>query len=547
MPDSTDDLNKTATAAVFHSGELMAQQRAGVESAYTQQVAQFIRHCMPEQHREFFSSLTYLIISARDEAALPWVTVLTGTPGFIQSPDPQHLTITAAIAEGDALAGQIRSGAEVGILGIELDTRRRNRVNGTVISNDGKTLTLKVDQSFGNCPQYITPRSHSEFSQHSALPVVASDTVLSAEMMQWIKQSDTLFVGTGIGSADNIDNRTGMDASHRGGAAGFVQVVDNTRLILPDYAGNKFFNTIGNLLVNPGIGLLFINFDTGGLLQITGRASIDWDAGESGDIEAQRLIHIDILHVIQLENALPYRWAQPGYSTREYLITKKASQTEDVCAFELAPRDNGPLPVFQPGQHLPVEIQLQDKVVRRTYSLSGPPMSDTYRISVKRQDDGIASTILHRLITTGHSILAGEPQGTFTLDNSNNPVVLISAGIGITPMISMLHALADTTRQCLFIHGSRYPEQIPHLDEIEYLTSSNSLIRSVFFVSRLTHRPGPDSHVLAGRVSISALAHRVPFATARCYLCGPPGLVADMSRDLIAAGADESKISVESF
>src|SRR5580704_16600314 len=114
---------------------------------------------MPDQHREFFSRLPYLFIGAVDSSGWPLATLLTGRPGFVQSPDANSLRIEALPQAGDPAASGLIPGQEIGILGIDFSTRRRNRANGRVISRDTEGIRVAVTQSFGNCPQYIQLRT----------------------------------------------------------------------------------------------------------------------------------------------------------------------------------------------------------------------------------------------------------------------------------------------------------------------------------------------------------------------------------------------------
>ncbi len=142
-----------ATASPFHSGEQQVQEKLGVRDIerWAQKV---VRPFMPDEHREFHTSLPFLVVGARDKDGRPWATLLFGPEGFVQSPDPETLRIDATLATGDALEGALIPGVDLGLLGIELATRRRNRVNGRI--GDAKELLIfHFEQSFGNCPQYI--------------------------------------------------------------------------------------------------------------------------------------------------------------------------------------------------------------------------------------------------------------------------------------------------------------------------------------------------------------------------------------------------------
>ena len=304
------NMNAGNSVSVFHQGEHIAQTRVGMRDKLEEMGKRFIRPYFLDQHRDFFAQLPFVVISACDEKGLPWVSLLAAKPGFITSVDDQHLHFAAQPVAGDALASSLATspvnGTQVGVIGIELHSRRRNRANGVLTQVSDSSLLFKVSQSYGNCPQYITPRQWRQVETNQGA-TVEHHLQLNEITQQWISQADTLFIASN--SAIDSADIGSMDASHRGGEPGFVTVINQSELVLPDYRGNNFFNTIGNLILNPKIGLLFIDFATGSMLQITGRAVLDW---ESDDIKqypgAQRLIRIEIDQVIQLNNALSLRW-----------------------------------------------------------------------------------------------------------------------------------------------------------------------------------------------------------------------------------------------
>lgn len=306
----------------FHAGELAAQERAGKRERMAAVGHRVIRGEMPEQHREFFAQLPFLLVGAVDATGRPWATVLAGAPGFAQAPDATHLRIDARPLPGDPLAGVLAPGAQVGLLGIELHTRRRNRMNGVVSAANATGLTVAVEQSFGNCPRYIQLRDYRMVAPDAApMPAWEGDG-LDADAIARLRAADTLFIATfhdaggdpGAGGASG-PRTGGADVSHRGGKPGFVRVDDPYTLTFPDFNGNAFFNTIGNLVANPRAGLLVPDFADGSLLHVGGRAEVIWDGPEvAAYAGAERLVRLHVDRVLRRPGVLPLRWTFHGYS-----------------------------------------------------------------------------------------------------------------------------------------------------------------------------------------------------------------------------------------
>ncbi len=536
-----------ARPSPFHAGEQQVQERLGVR-AIEDWARQVVRADLPEQHRAFHTSLPFLVAAARDARGRPWTTILTGPEGFVTSPDPHSLAIAARPVPGDALEGALDEGTDLGLLGIEFSTRRRNRLNGRVARDGAGALVCTVGQSFGNCPQYIRERQWRRVSNERAGTPVRGPR-LTATQRAWIAEANTLFVGSGF-RGDGESPTFGMDASHRGGDPGFVTVESDTRLSFPDYAGNHHFNTIGNLVLDPRAGLLFVDFGTGSLLQLTGRATIDWDSEAVARVPgAQRLVLFEIEEIVELSAALPLRWSEAAGAVRSLRVVEKVRESDDATSFVLEARDGGPLPGFAAGQHLPIEIPVPDRAqpLRRSYSLSGPPGVASYRITVKREPRGAASRHLHDAIEPGAVLAAGAPAGTFVLPEDSAPLVLVSAGIGVTPMVSMLYALAaeSARRSVCFVHGARDGRHHPLAKEVRALAARRPGIR--VHVSYSRPRAADRGHDGEGRVDGALLARLVRAPGARYLLCGPVGFLAALTADLVRRGVPAARIHSESF
>jgi hypothetical protein len=293
-------------ASPFHPGELAAQARAHVATR-----GAGIRDVMPDQHRLFFGQLPLLFAGLPDQTGHPLATLVAGEPGFVRSPTPTTLSIRAAPAADDPAAPHLRPGQPVGLLGLEFPTRRRNRANGLVTARDAGGFSVAVTQSFGNCAKYIQARTPRPTTREAG-PAEAL-TGLDAGALAQIGAADTFFL-----ASQSADRRHGgLDVSHRGGRPGFV-AVEGGALLVPDFAGNNYFNSFGNLLQDPRTGLLFVDFDDGTLLQLQGRAEIVWEGPEVSRFHgAQRLLRIELTAGWRRRAALPLAWSmvEPAATT----------------------------------------------------------------------------------------------------------------------------------------------------------------------------------------------------------------------------------------
>jgi predicted pyridoxine 5'-phosphate oxidase superfamily flavin-nucleotide-binding protein len=284
----------------FHADEKAAQLRAGVRTGRTAPIRPF----MPEQHRAFFPLLPYLFTATPDGQGWPMASVLTGPRGFVTSPDPTTLRIDALPRACDPAAPGFAAGAEIGLLGLDLATRRRNRANGQIVGRDDG-LTVHIAQSFGNCPQYIQTRAVAATTTKARSAGASSSELhgLDEAARDLIESADTFFVAS-RGRRD-LGADGGFDMSHRGGRPGFVAVQGDT-LVIPDFRGNGFFNTLGNLLGDPKAGLLFIDFSNGQALQVQGIVTIDWQATAGDPAGAERLWRVKVVRAWRTDGAFPY-------------------------------------------------------------------------------------------------------------------------------------------------------------------------------------------------------------------------------------------------
>ena len=295
----------------WHEGELAMQRSVGVVERMDGPGRNFLRKAMPEQHRAFFPMLPFIVLGAVDAKGDVWATVRAGHPGFLVSPEPEILDVSLARDPADPADAGMEDGDAIAMLGIQLETRRRNRLNGVIRRADAGTFHVRVGQSFGNCPQYIQPRS-SAFVRDpdlaTAIPPLHSGQ-LDDRARRMVEGADTFFVASYV---DRNNGERQVDVSHRGGYAGFIDVGADGVLTIPDFPGNRFFNTLGNFLVNPKAGLAFVDFATGDMLQMTGRAEVLLESPEIAAFpRAERLWRFTPEAVVFRPDALPLRWSLP--------------------------------------------------------------------------------------------------------------------------------------------------------------------------------------------------------------------------------------------
>jgi predicted pyridoxine 5'-phosphate oxidase superfamily flavin-nucleotide-binding protein len=280
--------------APYHEGELEVQRRAGV-AFNAERIGRSIHATIPPLARQFALERPFVVVGAGDADGRVWASLLRGAPGFLTAPVEDRLHIAARLDDDDPLAEALAGEADVGLLLIDPATRRRMRVNGRARPDGAAGLEVTTREVYANCPKYIRPREVA--LPGAATPPVRVGPSLDSGQMRRLAEADTLFLASRHPVA-------GADVSHRGGARGFVHVTAPDRLVIPDYSGNMMFNTLGNLAADPRAGLLLVDFEHGGTLQLSGRARIEWDrsavAAYGG---AERLVELTVEAVVEREGA----------------------------------------------------------------------------------------------------------------------------------------------------------------------------------------------------------------------------------------------------
>ena len=456
-----------ASTSPFHAGELAVQARAG-EARVARMNGGALSRRIPAGAIPFLAQQPMAVVASigRDDSV--WASVLLGEPGFLQAEGTRGVALDIAAprsAPDDPLWRNLKQNPQIGLLVIELGSRRRLRVNGQVGSAADGRLRIDVETVYPNCPKYIQ-RRHWTLPDHAesrGSMVSRHGSLLSSAQRDWIAQADTLFVAS-------AHPQQGADASHRGGRPGFVQVLNPRSLRIPDYAGNSMFNTLGNFSSFPHAGLAFVDFEQGRLLQLSGRPVIRWDladpdgrTGGSGrfwdfEIDAWR----ESALALRLEwEFLDYSPFLPQTNTAEDLVlqvTEIQRETDRIKRFRLRAFDDAGLPAFTPGAHLPVTLELSPgETVQRHYSiLSAPDARGYYDIAVLHETRSRGgSRHLYESVQVGDQLMSRPPKNAFPLTDSAEHSLLIASGIGITPILSMLRSLQARGQSCELHYSAR--------------------------------------------------------------------------------------------
>jgi ferredoxin-NADP reductase/predicted pyridoxine 5'-phosphate oxidase superfamily flavin-nucleotide-binding protein len=463
-------------------------------------------------------------------------------------------------------------------LGIELHTRRRNRMNGAIRAVSQNAITVEVEHSFGNCPQYIQTRNWKMVAPHERVaPTAELRTSLDANARAAISAADTFFVASYI---DLEDGRRQVDASHRGGKPGFVRIDEDGTLTIPDFAGNLHFNTLGNFLRNPRAGLVFVDFDNGDMLHLTGVANVVLNSPDIAAFQgAERLWTFKPTKIVRRKAAFPLRfdflnwspnslmtgdWEQAGQRRkaeergsvwRSLRVSKIVDESSVIRSFHLEPIDGAGLIANLAGQHLPIRVQPAPNApsVVRTYTLSSAPSDGSYRISVKRE--GLVSSFLHDNIAVGDLIEARPPAGSFTIDSSEHrPAVLMAAGVGITPVLSMLrHVVYEglrirRVRPTVVFYAARSKAERAFDAELRALTEqAGGAVRVIRLLEDADGTTQGTDYEVLGRIDMDLLRNVLGFDDYDFLMCGPPPFMQAIYDGLRGLSIADHRIHAEAF
>lgn len=267
------------SAPPFHEGELAVQARVG-ERELADHNGVILQGTIAPRMAPFLTEQALLVVGSLDDQQQPWASVVFGAPGFARAlsggREVELALDEVARSPGDVLWTNLLAGRELALLAIDLDRRRRLRINGVLTGVDGRHARLAVREAYPNCPKYIRRRRLIGLAPPpQPPPAIEAGEALDAPRLQLIAASDLFFVAS-------RHPQRGLDVSHRGGPPGFVRALDERVLRIPDYPGNGMYNTLGNLTVDPRAGVVFLDFARDSGLQLIGTARVVFDDVERG-------------------------------------------------------------------------------------------------------------------------------------------------------------------------------------------------------------------------------------------------------------------------
>jgi len=534
----------------YHEGELAVQKKAG-ESFEAKVNGSMISNEIPFGASGFIAQQRLIIIGTMDSGGGIWTSILFGNPGCVKAINQNQLEIDfseSVYVFDNHFQANIKDNSNIGILMIELESRRRLRVNGKIAKTSAHKYTVNIDQAYANCPKYIQRRQliTESIARSDVKTTYTTGNKLNDLQKKIISSADTFFVSS-------ASPEHGIDASHRGGNPGFVRVLDDGKLLIPDFKGNSMFNTLGNFSVHPFAGLLFIDFHNGKLLQLSGRVRILWDNDDpqktSGgtrrfwQFETKEWREFALPENINWEfiDYSPYNPETINETSADDTILLKVEriqlEADNIKSFQLRPMNNGDLlPEFQPGSHIQVQVRLPDHSTDyRHYSLlSNPNNRSMYTIAVLSQPDGRGGSLyLHKHIHEGDILEVKRPQNNFPVSAQSEHSILIAGGIGVTPILSMLEQLVTDKQSFEFHYSARKHSEFAFYNKIKELAGD----KAHFYASREAN---------SQRLNIDALLSS-PKPRTHIYVCGPRRMIAAIQETSKTHGWSPTQVHFESF
>ena len=570
-----------------HEGELHVQAKRHAPPELTQMIAGAIHDEMTRQHADYYRRLQYFPLGVTDERGRPWATIL-GNPET-SAVSAALLKVVARVHPGDpfvrAVGASLPGPRLFAGVGIDFTMRSRIKIAGSVdaatLDGETLTLTLRANEHMGNCPKYITVRELR--SVRRTPQTTALGGTLSTEARTLLAQASTIFIATRHSDEDPRASDMGMN--HRGGPKGFVRYFEDERgahLVLPDYSGNRFYQSLGNVETDPVMGVAVPDFASGALLQVTGRAHNLFDDEASRVMPGASLVTVITIEeafltsgALDLElageeqlspyNPRPRPLAVEAASDRD-APPMKAKLTAITKESKLVSTFTFDLPVAAdvvPGGHAIFDFSsridrayqhmneadpksLNDDFVR-TFTVS-KVSPDRREVSITVKKAGFISSYLHSLAGRG-----GEPEvdlkgfgGTFTCFEEGRALprmIWVAGGVGITPFLAMYRALRAS--------GSPMPDidlfYSCRGDEIDLIHEMTDIRVRVFDSRAIAESPAAPSRAFhRRRLRAADFGDVANLDRATVFLCGPDGFMADV-KSWLAPEVDPARLRFESF
>ncbi|CAM9415293.1 unnamed protein product [Chrysoparadoxa australica] len=496
-------------------------------------------------------------VSAIDPQGRVWASALYGEPGYITlKPGSNILSLNKPQSwAGDGFLDGVRTaGSAVGMLLMNQATRKRYRINAHTMEESG-TARLQICMAMGNCPKYISHREVLSVEPRPSHIPVSVSTSLTEAQEAWIRASDSFILGTAAPSKNGYG--FSADANNRGGNPGWINVPDARTITFPDYAGNNLYLSLGNIQSYGHAGLLFIDRSNGNVLQVTGQARVVW----ASDGNSKR-VEISIVEVRQALGASPLRMKlnslsefnpllpmAQGAPAHKLKIVEVVQAARGVKHFRL--RCESSELKFKPGQYATFQFSPTDckscqppglkETITRSWTITSPPGSRVMEITVQAKHGGHISAWMHEHLEKGHELSLGGIGGQFTikdvLGSSGGNILLLSAGIGITPMAAALRTLrseafdSKDNISVVAVHASRELLDVPFLRELTEAAASqkSTLLHVVLSGSGEGITPATEGSVRRGRITKDLLLELVPDVAERTVMmCGPGGFMDNM-------------------
>lgn len=547
----------------LHTGEKMILMRTREGAQRIEEAAGRIGNSLDRATASKLASLQVVALASEGEHGFPDLTLLVAPRGFLLADDAGR-RLSVAI-ENAALSGKFREGGAFALSAILDGPRRRLHLSGQVVGNDAGSVTVAVDQHFSSEPRYL-PEWERRPTGYAA-PDVTADTQprpdLSHDMQAFLAQADLLTVASRTPTLDKAAT-DGLDVSLRAGLSGFVQNIGATGFVWPEYPGSLHFSMLGNLVLDSRCSLLVTAAGRNEALELSGYAEVAWknaatqQAGSDHAVQfrvrSARFVPDRFGAIYRINHYAPDLMAVklPPALPRRMSVSRRVSETRETVSLYLRDPLGEPLRPLLAGQCL--KLTLPDGVDRDYTISSFSPRPSSYRITAKlypKETGGRGGSEQVHAFDVGAELDLCGPQGIYVLPRElERPIVMLSCGIGITPMIAFAEELAwrAPKHPIWFIHGARNGAAMLFARSLRALRHElpNARWHVRFSQPRDDDRMEKDYHSV-GHVDRALLQELLPFGSYDFYLCGPDPFLASMVRDLRALDVPSARIHTESF